>query len=265
MSNPDSRRLRLWQGRIETEVEISGRGAPLVYFHGPWGLAPERGFVARLAESHTVLAPKFPGTSHGDPNAVHELADWHDLTVYHGELFDALELKAPAVIGASFGGAVAAEVAAAAPHAVGRLVLIDPIGLWRDDLPVTNWMLVSHKLRPATFFANPESEAAKRFFFVPSEPNQRVDTLSQFTWAQACTGKFVWPLADRGLSKRIHRIAAPSLILWGAADRIIVPAYAEEFARRIKNARVATIDAAGHLPHLEQTDQVVKLMREFLG
>ena len=62
--------------------------------------------------------------------------------VYHGELFDALQLVAPAMVGHSFGGLVAAEVAAASPQSVGRLVLIDPVGLWRDELPVKNWMLL---------------------------------------------------------------------------------------------------------------------------
>jgi hypothetical protein len=51
------RRLSLWQDRIQTEVEISGRGQPLVYLHGPWGLAPDRAFVADLADGHTVYAP----------------------------------------------------------------------------------------------------------------------------------------------------------------------------------------------------------------
>ena len=74
MATVETRRLKLWQGRIETEVEIAGKnGPPLVYLHGPWGLAPDRAFVARLADSNTVYAPKFPGTSRGDAEAAHAL------------------------------------------------------------------------------------------------------------------------------------------------------------------------------------------------
>ena len=58
MAAPEVRRLRLWQDRIETEVEISGSGPPLVYLHGPWGLVPDRPFVAGLASAHTVYAPQ---------------------------------------------------------------------------------------------------------------------------------------------------------------------------------------------------------------
>jgi len=265
MANPDIRRLKLWQSRIETEVEISGSGPPLVWLHGPWGLNQDRAFVERLAVGNTVYAPRFPGTTRGDPDGVHALVGWHDLVVYCGELLDKLELSAPAVAGHSFGALLAAEIAAAVPTSVSRLALIDPVGLWRDDLPVQNWMVLSEKARRPSLFADPDGEAAKRFFAVPSDPEARVDVLSQVVWSQACTGKFVWPIADRGFARRAHRIAAQTLIVWGQQDRIIAPAYAREFAMRIAGAQVELIEKAGHLPHLEQPEAVIKAVRAFLG
>ncbi|MFZ3309860.1 MAG: alpha/beta hydrolase [Xanthobacteraceae bacterium] len=266
MAAAELRRIKLWQDRIDAEVEILGSGPPLIYLHGPWGLAPDRAFATRLAAKHTVYAPRFPGTTPGDPNAVHALEGWHDLTVCYGELLDALALQSPlVVVGHSFGALLAAEIAAAAPRSVGRLILIDPVGLWRDDHPVSNWMLIPDTARKAALFADPDGEAARRFFEVPPDPAARVETLSQTIWAQACTGKFVWPIADRGLSRRIHRIAAPTLIVWGDADRIIAPAYADEFARRISGSQVARIAGAGHLPHLERPERVVEAIAKFLG
>lgn len=265
MASPEVRRFRLWQDRIETDVEISGGGPPLLYLHGPWGLAPDRAFLARLAAKNTVHAPRFPGTTPGDSEAVHRLDNWLDLIVYHGELFDRLKLEAPIVVGHSFGGLVAAELAAAVPRSVGRLVLIDPVGLWRDDHPVKNWMVLSDRERKPSLFADPEGDGAKTFFAVPGDAQARVDTLSQMIWSQACTGKFVWPLPDRGLKHRIHRIATPTKIIWGKADRIIDAAYAQEFAKRIGGAKIALIDEAGHLPHLEQPDAVAKAVQEFIG
>src|ERR1051326_5688316 len=131
MTAPDIRKLRLWQNRIETEIEISGSGPPLLYLHGPWGLAPDRAFVASLAAGFTVHAPKFPGTSQGDHEAVHALDNWLDLVVYHGELIERLGLTTPALVGHSFGALVAAEVAAGAPNSTRKTVLIYPGGLWR--------------------------------------------------------------------------------------------------------------------------------------
>jgi pimeloyl-ACP methyl ester carboxylesterase len=262
---PEVRRLKLWQDRVETDVEIVGSGPPVVYLHGPWGLAPDRAFIARLAATHTVFAPRHPGTSKGNEDAVHALDSWLDLIVYHGELIDRLALDAPAVVGHSFGGLLAAEFAAAAPRAVGRLVLIDPVGLWRDDRPVKNWMVLNDVERRPSLFAAPDGAAAARFFALPTDPGERIEALAQMIWAQACTGKFVWPIPDRGLKGRIHRIAAPTLIIWGTADRIIAPDYAQEFATRIAGARVELIGGAGHLPHLEQPDAVAKALQAFLG
>jgi pimeloyl-ACP methyl ester carboxylesterase len=264
MASLDVRRLRLWQDRIETEVEVSGKGPPLVWLHGPWGLNQDRPFVERLAETHTVHAPRFPGTTHGDHEGARELVGWHDLVVYHGELFDRLGLSAPAVAGHSFGALLTAEIAAAAPKAISRLVLIDPVGLWRDDLPVKNWMVIAEKARRPTLFADPEGEAAKRFFAVPADADARLDALSQIVWSQACTGKFVWPIADRGFTRRAHRIAVPALIVWGKGDQIIAADYAQEFAKRIVGSRVEMIARAGHLPHLEQGDAVMKAVGNFL-
>jgi pimeloyl-ACP methyl ester carboxylesterase len=264
MATSETRRLRLWQNRVETEVEIAGDGPPLVYLHGPWGLARDRDFIARLAGANTVYAPRHPGTTPGNPEAVHALDSWLDLVVYYGELLDQLDLSAPVLMGHSFGGLVAAEFAAATPESVGRLVLIDPVGLWRDDLPVKNWMVLSDTERRPSLFADPEGDAANRFFGVPDDPAARVDMLAQMIWSQACTGKFVWPVPDRGFKQRAHRVSAPTLIVWGKADRIIAPVYAQEFAGRIPSARIEMIDSAGHLPQLEQPEAVVQAVRGFL-
>jgi pimeloyl-ACP methyl ester carboxylesterase len=105
---------------------------------------------------------------------------------------------------------------------------------------------------------------AKHFFDAPPDAAERIETQAQFIWSQACTGKFVWPIADRGFAQRSHRIAAPTLIVWGDADRIIAPVYAREFAKKISGARVEMIARAGHLPQLEQPDAVLNALSAFL-
>jgi pimeloyl-ACP methyl ester carboxylesterase len=196
-------------------------------------------FLDRLAATHRIYASRHPGTTPGDPDAIHQLDEWSDLVVYYGELLDRLGLGAPALVGHSFGGMVACEIAAAMPERVKRLVLIDPLGLWRDDLPVNNWMILPEDQRRQALFADPAGAAAERFFKLPAEPEARAE--AGFIWSQACTGKFVWPIPDRGLKKRMHRIAAPSLIVWGDADAVIAPDYVRDFAERIADARVVLI------------------------
>jgi pimeloyl-ACP methyl ester carboxylesterase len=113
-------------------------------------------------------------------------------------------------------------------------------------------------------FADPEGEVARGFFALPDDRDARADAQADMTWSLACTGKFVWPIPDRGLKKRIHRIGAPTLILWGEEDRVIAPAYAQDFAAPIRGARVELIAGAGHLPHLEQPDRVTALVHDVL-
>ncbi len=259
------RKIRMWQDKIETEVLVLGSGPPLVYLHGPWGLRSDRDFLNALAVAFTVYAPKHPGTSDGEPDAVHQLDNWLDLIVYYGELLDRLELKSAVLAGHSFGGMVACEIAAAMPQRISRLVLIDPVGLWRDDLPVKNWMIMSNADLRKALFAQPTGKVADDFFDLPGENAARIDAQVGFIWAQACTGKFVWPIPDKGLKKHTHRIAMPALIVWGKSDGVIAPPYADEFASRLVDSRVAMIDAAGHLPHLEQPDAVIGVVREFLS
>jgi pimeloyl-ACP methyl ester carboxylesterase len=258
------RALSVWQDKVVTHVKIAGSGPPVVFLHGVGGLTWDP-FLDRLAAQFTVYAPEHPGTHPGDPDSIHSIDNLWDLVVYYYELFDKLDLRSPAVIGHSFGGMIAAELAATAPDRVSKLVLVSPLGLWRDDAPVRNWMIVTPATDlPTYLFADPAGVVAQQIFGPPADPAQAVDAQIQMIWAMACTGKFVWPIPDKGLKKRIHRITAPSLIVWGRQDSLVPPIYAEEFASRLRNARIEYVDNAGHLPQLEQFEHASRAITEFL-
>ena len=264
MPAAEERKLSLWQGEIQTRVHVGGAGDPLVWFHGAYGLQWDP-FLDRLAERYTVYAPEHPGTTPGEPDGIKPLRDLWDLVLYYYELFDAVGLESPRAAGHSFGGMVAAEVAATNPARVSKLVLIDPLGLWRDDSPVPNYMVLPQEELPGRIFADPEGPLAKAMFAVPEDPDEAVELAIATNWTLACTGKFVWPLADKGLRRRIHRIAAPALVVWGKEDGLVPPIYAEEFAKSLRDARVELIDGAGHVPQLEQLEAVSKKVFDFLG
>lgn len=76
--------------------------------------------------------------------------------------------------------------------------------------------------------------------------------------------KLLWPLPDRGLRRRIHRLTSPTLILWGEQDRLMPPAYGEAFRDKIRGARLQLIPGAGHLADLEQPEAVATAILEFL-
>ena len=258
------RTISVWRDQIRFRVLSKGNGPALVFFHGPWGLSWDP-FLDELAQSFTVLAPEHPGTTPSQPDDIYKLDDLWDLVLCYDELLEGLALKAAAFVGHSFGAMVACEVAAAYPGRATRLALIDPIGLWRDDAPITNWMLLNPGDLPAHVFVDPDGEAARRMFAPSGEGEAAVMAKVQLTWAMGATGKFIWPLPDKGLRKRIHRIVAPALLVWGKQDRLVPPVYAQEFARHLRGARVETVDGAGHAPHLERPDTVARLLHDFLA
>jgi pimeloyl-ACP methyl ester carboxylesterase len=256
--------VSVWQDQIRMRVLSRGRGPALVFFHGPFGLAWDP-FLDELARNFTVYAPEHPGTSPGRPDDIYHLDGVWDLVLCYDELLDRLGLSRAAFVGHSFGAMVACEVAAAHPGRVSRLVLIDALGLWRDDVAIPNWMLMPHGELAAHVFPDADGEAARRMLEVPEDPEARIMARVGLQWAMGATGKFLWPIPDKGLKKRIHRVQAPTLLVWGKEDRIVPPAYAEEFARRISGARVEMVDQAGHAPHLEQPDTVARLVHDFLS
>jgi pimeloyl-ACP methyl ester carboxylesterase len=77
--------------------------------------------------------------------------------------------------------------------------------------------------------------------------------------------QFIWPLPDKGLSKRAYRMKAPTLLVWGAQDALVHPAYAEDFAALIADSRIEIIDGAGHIPQLERAEQTIGVIRDFIG
>lgn len=256
-----TRTIAVWQEQIRIRVLSKGSGPVLVYFHGPWGLTWDP-FLDELARDFTVHAPEHPGTTPDAPDDAYKLDGLWDLILCYDELLSALALERVAIVGHSFGGMIACELAAAYPQRVRALALIDPIGLWRESAPIVNWMMLNPADLPAHIFTEPTGGAAERMLGATGD--QDAAARLRLMWAMGATGKFIWPLPDKGLHKRIHRVKAPTLLVWGADDRLVPPSYAAEFARRIAGARVRTVEHAGHAPHLERPGPVARMLREFL-
>jgi pimeloyl-ACP methyl ester carboxylesterase len=259
MAAASERTLSLWEDKINARIKIAGQGPALLYLHSGYGLIWDES-LDRLAQDFTVYAPEHPGTSEGDPNAIAHLDNLWDLILYYYEMCDQLSLDAPAVVGHSFGGMVAAELAATNPRRVSKLVLINPLGLWRDDAPIRNYMVTPQAELDPLFFHDPNHPSRKLVFMNMEE----ADSIIKVTWALACTGKFIWPIPDKGLRKRTHRISAPTLIIWGQHDGLVKPTYAEEFHKLIRGSRVEFIANAAHMASLEEPVAVANLVRDFL-
>jgi pimeloyl-ACP methyl ester carboxylesterase len=256
--------VEVWNGRIAIRVKVAGAGTPLLYLHPAAGLAWDP-FLSHLAQRYTVYAPEFPGTSVGDPHAIHHIDALGDVVLAYEELVRKLGLDKPVVIGQSFGGMLAAELTSTFPDLASALVLLDPIGLWQDAHPIANWISTPADKLPELLFHDPVGPAAQAALALPEDPEQQVAAIAGLVWALGCTGKFAWPIPDRGLRGRLHRISARTLIVWGRNDKLAHVSYAGEFADAITGSKVAIFDDCGHIPQVEKYDLTVGAVDEFLG
>src|SRR5260370_12412760 len=137
MTTVTDRRVAVWQKKINVNVKVAGSGPPVVFLHGAGGREWTE-LLDALASRHAVYAPEHPGTTAGDPDAIANLDNLWDLVLYYYEVLDALGLRSVPIIGHSFGGMVAAELAASNPERVSKLPIICPLGHWHDAPPIPN-------------------------------------------------------------------------------------------------------------------------------
>ncbi|WP_214403374.1 alpha/beta fold hydrolase [Pseudonocardia lacus] len=245
-------------GPVRARVLVAGSGSPVLFLHGAGGLFWDP-FLESLAAHHTVHAVEHPGGAGSDEALAHLPGIW-ELVLFYDELLDVLGLDAVQVVGHSFGGMVAAELAANSPRRVSRLVLIAPIGFWRDDHPVPDIAAIPPDALPGLVLADPSSPLAALLVPPVDDPQARFETAMRM----ASVLHFIWPIPDKGLSRRIHRVSAPTLLVWGERDALVHPAYAEEFTSRLRDSRLEIVPGAGHLPQLEQPAVVRDAVLGFL-
>lgn len=246
-------------GRFRIETFETGSGSPLLYLHGEDGL-PEGPFFEGLAKNYRVIAPRHPGL--GNSTGDDYLDDMWDLLYFYLDYMDALGLEQVAIAGHGLGGMFAAELAAMQPSRFTKVVLIAPFGLWNGANPTMDYFVGSPAEVAKATFADPEGELAKGF----AKPQNEGDLgpILERVKSQRIAAKYLWPIPNRGLSKRIHRVTPPTLVLWGKQDGIIPPAYADDFDAALPNATVALLDNAGHLPHLEQPQAALGAVERFM-
>jgi len=250
------------QGSFQTCVRSAGSGDPLLFLHGVDGLRGWPPFLEELAHTFRVIAPEHPGF--GRSEGLEHLDDVVDLALYYTEFIEGMGLDQPYIVGHSLGGMIGAEVAAIVPDLVSKLVLIAPLGLWLDEHPVMDFFAATPEDLATAIFHDPGSAVAKEMMTLPADPEAQLEATLERTKNLSAAGKFLWPIPDKGLKKRIHRINAPTLLLWGASDRLVPPVYGEEFLKRIDRARLTVFKGASHMLPFEAADEFVEVVTDFL-
>jgi pimeloyl-ACP methyl ester carboxylesterase len=243
----------------DTPVQMltGGEGAPLLFLHGAGGAGRWLTFQERLANHFAVHCPSHPG--HGGSATAEWIDHISDLAFHYLDLIDTLRLDRVHLVGASLGGWIAAELATIASHRLRSLVLIDPIGIKIDGwiYPFLFGMELPELV--GTIFHNPMAALA----LAPKD--QSVDTLLELYRQNTAVARVAWNpyLYNPWLRRRLARIAAPTLICWGAHDRLAPVACAETWVKEIPGARLEVFADSGHVPHLEEPDAVATAVTRF--
>lgn len=237
-----------------------GSGEPLFYLAGLGGLLHWTPFLDALAQRRRVVAPSLPGmpgaTGH---DRLDDQLDWISAAL---DLLEGAGLERADLVGASLGGSLACEVAALSPALVKKLVLIAPFGLFEESEPVADCFAQRPGTLPELLVRDGERLAAG--LAVPEGEDEIEWQVRQARAAEAAA-RLLWPTTDLGLRKRLHRVRAPTLVLWGSADRVIPASYAKRFADGIAGpTRVSSIEGAGHLADFDEPDACARAVLGFL-
>lgn len=260
---PTLQRVSVRKGTFSVRYWSQGKGRPIVFLHGWAGLPRATAWLEALAQRRLVIAPEFPGF--GESTGLERLDDFLDIALYQFDLFATLKLGQADLIGHDFGGAIAAEVAALRPSLVRRLVLVAPSGLFDEKRPGVDPFATTEAELNAASWHDAAAAAKGGLISTPQSDEEKKAAVIERAKALSAAGKFLFPIPDKGLKKRLSRIEAPTLLIWGAGDRVVPPQYAALFKRRVRGARSIAIAKAGHYPMLEQPAKFTAAVKGFLG
>ena len=257
MSEPESTTVEV--NGFPCRVWRKGNGPKLGFLAGIGGLPYWVPVLDRLAELRTVIVPSLPGF----PGALgHTVLDSHlDWVLAVRQLLAKAGLDGADLAGSSVGASFAAEMAALWPATVRRLALVAPFGLFDAQDPATDPWGQRPELVAGLLCVDPTRW--ERFKDPPPGTNSPEWMIEQ-TRGQEAAARAFWPLGNTRLEKRLPLISAPTLLLWGARDRILPRSYIDRFAAGIKgHTRITVVPDAGHLAELDQPDAVAAAMLDW--
>jgi pimeloyl-ACP methyl ester carboxylesterase len=153
-----------------------------------------------------------------------------------------------------------------APNEVGKLVLVASAGLWIAEQPIPDlFSFLPHEYAQYLFHDRTAGETMLTGGLDLKDPEALKEFYIGNTRRMGTASKILFPIPNRRLSKRLYRLSAPTLLVWGKSDRLIPPAYADRFQTHIPHAQKTLIEAAGHMLPYEQSDAFVEAVSGFLG
>ena len=248
-------------GGIDLEVVRRGAGRPVLLLHGAQTVDPRAPFLEMLGRHAEIIAPSHPGFGRSARPADFETV--YDLVNFYFDFLETLPQEKVTLIGFSFGGWLAAELAVKCRHRLEGLVLVDAFGIKVSDRETPDILDV--------FNTSPQ-EVQRRSWHDPETWAPDLDALSDDelvvrarNWEALCLYGWSPYMYNPQLKRWLRRIAVPTLVVWGASDGIVKPAYGRIYSSLIPQSRFELIDRAGHHPEIEQAKAFVDTVVKFLN
>jgi len=242
---------------IDVEVWRAGAGRPLVFLHPGDGLEPSSDILQRLSTRYDVIAASHPGFGATARPAGITTVD--DLAYFYLDFFSELKLRDVIMVGVSFGAWIAAEIATKCTEVLSRLVLADALGVKFADR-------MTREI--ADLFSVPQYEQARLLYQDGQKQNFSdwpEEQLLRLARNHQSFALFAWSptLHNPKLRQRLHRIDIPTLVLWGAEDKVVSTEYGQLFAAAIPGAEFEVLHGAGHYAHIEAADGFMAAINRF--
>jgi pimeloyl-ACP methyl ester carboxylesterase len=258
----------------KVQVLESGDGGALVYLHGfadvhsvteSW--LP---FHEKLSQRARLIAPAHPGCALTDENK--DIDTVEDVVFHYLEVLDALKLTRFDLVGSCVGGWIAAELAVRQPEKIRKLVLIGAAGLFVEGALIGDVFMNAQpeygssyaSLRQMLFASADEANALAMF---PDGKGEIEDEVRRYQMLRLSSRIGFKPpyFYNYSLRNRLYRIGSPALVIWGEKDNFVPLAHGELYAARMPNAQLVVIPGAGHSAHVENPDEIAKLISDFLS
>jgi pimeloyl-ACP methyl ester carboxylesterase len=239
-------------------VQTGGKGEALLFLHGAGAGGAWLPVHEALSKRFRVIAPVAPGLA-GTPRP-----EWfdaiEDYTFHHLDLMDALGLSSAGVLGVSIGGWMAADLASRYPERVSKLVLVGASGLYVREAPIPDIFAIPfERILPLLFedlgAAMALMPANMDQAFIEAQLRERA-TIAHLAWKPY--------FHDPRLPRRLARVKAPTLLVWGEKDRFTPPAHGKAYARLIAGAKLVQVPNCGHVPPVEQPEKFCEAVVPFL-
>ena len=243
------------------EILRRGKGRAILFLHPHIGMHGSQSFIELLAREAQVVAPSHPGFGHSELPRGMSTVD--DMSYFYLDLIEQLDLRDLVVVGASFGGWIAAEIATKTCERLSRLVLLGAVGAkfgGRDTSDIVDIFATPRSRWEELSFRNP-AVWLRDYESLPE------DELTAMARNREATALFAWNpyMYDPKLRARLHRIRIPTLVLWGAHDGFAPLAYGRSYCAAVPGSKFEEIAESGHFPHMEQPEAVARRVIEFGG